>query len=133
MNYSSTQTEPIKRLVAKQDPLGDIQFTLGLSYFQTFKSFTGVKYVWQVPLSKGAMKTSVKLAELGVEAIGNDRLEAIEIGNEPSQAMFGTVDAYVQKWQKYASAIVGNISSLPSGPMFQGLGLRSESPPPFDM
>ena len=79
------------------------------------------------------MKTSVKLAELGVEAIGNDRLEAIEIGNEPSQAMFGTVDAYVQKWQKYASAISGNITTLPSGPMFQGLGLRSESPTPFDM
>lgn len=79
------------------------------------------------------METSVELAKLGVEAIGNDRLNALEIGNEPSEAMFGSVDAYVQKWQKYASAISGNISSLPSGPIYQGLGLRSETIPPFDM
>ena len=133
VNYSSRQTEPIRRLVDKQDPLGGIQFTLGRAYFQCFQAFRNVRYTWQVPLSTGRMETSVKLAKLGVEAIGNDRLDTLEIGNEPSQAMFGSVDAYVQKWQKYASAISGNISSLPSGPIFQGLGLRSETTPPFDM
>ena len=117
----------------KQSPLGGIQFTLGQAYFQCFKAFRNIRYTWQVPLSKGRLETSVKLAKLGVEAIGNNRLDALEIGNEPTQAMFGSVDVYVEKWQKYASAITGNISSLPSGPIFQGLGLRSETIPPFDM
>ena len=133
VNYSSTQSEPIRRLVKKQDPLGGIQFTLGEAYFKCFQAFRNVRYTWQVPLSKGKLETSVRLAKLGVEAIGNGRLDALEIGNEPSKAMFGSVDAYVEKWQRYASAISGNISSLPSGPIFQGLGLRSETVPPFDM
>ena len=139
MRYVEDQKEPVKE-IAKQDPLGGIEFTVGPSYFQSFSALPSVKYVWQVPLSTGSMENAVTLAKLGVKAIGIDNLHAIEIGNEPSAAMYGkhgesddaAADSYMHKWLRYSSAISGNITNLPPR-IYQGFGFRSETNAPFDM
>ena len=92
-----------------------------------------MKYVYQAPLTVGSIHNTVTFAKLGLKAIGNERLHAIEIGNEPNLAGFKSPQAYVDKWLQYAEAVSGNLTTLPSGPVYQGLALASGATPPFNV
>ncbi|KAF2725685.1 glycoside hydrolase family 79 protein, partial [Polychaeton citri CBS 116435] len=55
---------------------------LGPSYFDAFKQFEGVKYMFMVPQMPPRLSNALKWTKAGLDAIG-DKLEVVEIGNEP--------------------------------------------------
>lgn len=71
--------------------------TLGPSWFEGFRNFPGVEWVYQVPLVYLNQTNSIEGLKMAVSTIGAEDLFALEIGNEP--------DLYPAKWspEEYAS------------------------------
>ena len=86
-----------------------------------------------MPLGFGSLQNAINLAKKGLSAIGSNNLYALEIGNEPRNGTFGNQKNYMNEWLEYSKAITGNISGLPDGPLFQGLGLASSVNPSWNV
>lgn len=70
---------------AKQDGFQTTRgLKIGPSYFEGFKNFPGAKYILGVPFASNNLSNTIAFAKAGVQAIGADNLQAIEIGNEPN-------------------------------------------------
>lgn len=124
--------EPVKEL--NSETKNEIEYQVESSFFDSFKRWPGFKWTYQVPLLFGTLENSVHLVELGVDAIGESNLFALEIGNEPKAAAFGNQQQYVNQWRDHAGAIAsdGNIS-LPTKQIFQGLTLGSGASPDWNV
>lgn len=130
--YDASLKQAIKR-IPNSEQKQNISINVGSSYFESFSTWPGVKWIYQVPLGFGSLDNSLALAREGVKAIGTGNLHAIEIGNEPNPKAFGTPKNYVQQRLNYSKAISANVSGLPSGPIYQGLTLAAGSGLPFDL
>jgi hypothetical protein len=91
------QTEAV---IIPPDEIGNnvaYNITIGSSWFEGFKNFPGVEWVYQVPLVYLNKTNSIEGLKIAVSAIGVENLFALEIGNEP--------DLYPAKWspRDYAS------------------------------
>lgn len=110
--------------------------TIGPSYWDLAKSFPDAQYIIQVPLATTNVSESVAWARSAVDTIGWDKIQAIEIGNEPDlySNTFTGVDGlalqppeyqgslnnetYVGNYTKFATAIAEAIA-LPEGRVLQ--------------
>lgn len=90
-----------------------------------------LKYVYQLPLTVGTIENTLEFGKRGLAAFGNRQLHAIEIGNEPNLGEFKKPTDYVDRWLRFAKAVSGALTSIPPGPIYQGLVLASEATPPW--
>lgn len=57
--------------------------TIGPSFFSLFKNLPGAKYIFQVPLATNNLTGTVDWTKAGLNGIGVENIQAIQIGNEP--------------------------------------------------
>ncbi|KAE9404296.1 hypothetical protein BT96DRAFT_434848 [Gymnopus androsaceus JB14] len=96
---------------------------------------SGIKFIFDLPLERNdslALNNTVLGAEWALDAIGADRLDAFEIGNEEDLYVGDdivpanwTVTDYVIRWQRFSSAVIDRVL-IPYGldlsqKWFQGL------------
>ncbi|MCJ1327330.1 hypothetical protein MMC10_003998 [Thelotrema lepadinum] len=110
-----------------------VEYYVGQPYFDSFANWPNLQWTYQVPLGFGSLENAITLAKKGLSAIGVDNLYALEVGNEPKSATFGTQQKYVDEWLEYSKAIAGNVSGLPNEPLFQGLSLGSSVDPSWNV
>lgn len=119
--------------------------TIGASYWELCDSFPDAQYIIQVPLATTNVSEAVAWTQSAVDTIGWDRIQAIEVGNEPdlypSRGASGallqppnyqaklTNETYVGNFTKYVSAIAAAVS-LPDRPIFQAFDEAENS---FDL
>ena len=130
--YDASLNETIMHIPEKQQKNG-IELNVGPSYFESFSTWPGFKWTWQVPLGFGTLQNSIAMAKQGVKAIGTSNFFALELGNEPSPGSFSTVENYVNQYLNYSAEISAQVSGLPPGPIYQGLVLAASAPPSFSM
>ena len=111
----------------------NIDYFIGPPFFQSFKTWPGVKWTYQVPIPFGGLDNALAFARQGLKAIGVSNLESLEIGNEPRVPVWQAPTDYVKQWLKYSAAISEQVEGLPQGRIYQGLALASETTPPWDM
>lgn len=105
--------------------------TIGPSFWKLCDSFTDAEYIIQVPMATTNVSETIAWTQSAVDAIGWDRIQAIEIGNEPdlySNSFTGasgmklqppdylgtlTNETYVENFTKYAAAVAAAVT-LPS-------------------
>jgi hypothetical protein len=110
--------------------------TIGPSYWKLATSFTNAQYIIQVPLATTNVSETVAWVQSAVATIGWDKIQAIEIGNEPDlysntftgadgvalqpPDYQGTLnnETYVGNYTKFAAAIADAVT-LPDGPILQ--------------
>lgn len=80
------------------------------SFFESFKSIQDIDYVFQVPLTPNNVSNSVEFFRAGYENIGEDRLYAVEIGNEDDvyiiSGMSFNYKGYVDRFLEFENAII---------------------------
>ncbi|KAK7702699.1 hypothetical protein SLS57_011250 [Botryosphaeria dothidea] len=110
--------------------------TVGSTWIEGFRQFKDADVVWdlQVFLARKNLSNAVEFAKDCVDAIGIEKLNTLEIGNEPdiykSSGFFPNVTDrpssylppdYVAEFLEFADALTGNLT-LGAGPNFQALG-----------
>ena len=117
----------------KQD--SGIEYEIGPKFFESFKNWPGLQWIYQVPLPFGTLENVLELARHGIDAIGIENLYALEIGNEPKSPPFTDVKhyLYVGQWLNYSKMISNRITDLPSEPIYQGLSLGPNASAPWDV
>ena len=103
---------------------------LGTDYFETFANFPNTNFTFQVPLAQTQGSPSLDSLEqtrLALDNITLQRLDSLEIGNEPNLYVSQGVRAsgydpaeYVEDVLDYEKCLKGNLT-LPSGPLIQAL------------
>lgn len=83
--FNASQLVPVKGVKSQKIPSG-VYNTIGPSWFDSFSLLKPLpmKYIYQLPLTVGTVHNTVTFAKRGLAAFGNEKLEAIEIGNEPN-------------------------------------------------
>lgn len=81
INYNESLTEPYTCDVQVCDSTSN--FTIGPSYFNAMKRFQNASMTIQAPMNTASMNNSMEFLRLAWNALGQDRVEAIAIGNEP--------------------------------------------------
>ncbi|KAI0170236.1 beta-glucuronidase [Pestalotiopsis sp. NC0098] len=128
---------------AEQDNYQNIgNTTIGPSYWNLTNSFPDAQYIIQVPLATTNVTETIAWTQSAVDALGWDKIQAIEVGNEPD-LYSGTFtgangialqppgyqgklnnETYVGNYTKYASAIAEAIS-LPEDPILQAFDVST--------
>lgn len=119
-SYDATLKIPCSRPATEGGPAFDPPYQrLGPSWFNAFKNFPGAKYMFMVPLRQDNLENSIEYARQGLAVIG-DRLDALEIGNEPDYYPKYTVQMYVDRFVKFEKALVAAFPALDKK-IFQGI------------
>ena len=102
----------------------------GPSWIDGFPTFTDTMYALQIPLLRGTLDATVAFARAALAAITADRLDAIEVGNEPNfhppqppAPGYRPAD-YDRTFATCADALRGNLT-LPAGRSFQAGAIAS--------
>lgn len=122
-HYDATQTFPLSRPATdgKGPAFRKPFLSVGPSYFEAFKNFPQAQFIFMVPLLHRNLTNSLEWARQGLAAIG-DRLEALEIGNEPDLYQWFNVSSYVKEYVQFQKALSAEFpDQLGSGPKFQAL------------
>ncbi|KAI4597231.1 hypothetical protein KJ359_004744 [Pestalotiopsis sp. 9143b] len=128
---------------AEQDNYQNIgNTTISPSYWSLANTFPDAQYIIQVPLATTNVSETIAWTQSAVDALGWDKIQAIEIGNEPDlySGTFtgangvalhppdyqGKLDneTYVGNYTKYASAVAEAVS-LPDGPILQAFDVST--------
>ena len=116
-------------------PNGDNGLTslmyVGAPWMDSFKKMPdNAKFELQIPLERENKTNGIEFLKAALNAMGQDNLYAIEIGNEPnlypapSKGHPYTVDEYVKAVLDYEESIVAAVPSLKQ-PVFRGLDYAS--------
>ena len=97
--------------------------SIGPSFFKAFQSFPGARYIFQVPLAMDDLKETLQWTKLGLDHIGADNLESLEIGNEPNFYKHYSLADYVEQHNTFATALSKNYSRLAGAPIYQALDI----------
>jgi hypothetical protein len=119
-SYDPNLKIPASRPATEGGPAFDPPYQrLGPSWFKAFKNFPGAKFVFMVPLRQDNVANTIEYARNGLAVIG-DRLDALEIGNEPDfYPKFG-IKMYVDRFVKFEKALIAAFPSL-DRKIFQGI------------
>ncbi|ETS75105.1 hypothetical protein PFICI_13589 [Pestalotiopsis fici W106-1] len=116
--------------------------TIGPSYWELTSGFSDAQYIIQVPLATTNVSETIAWTQSAVDAIGWDKIQAIEIGNEPDlysdtmtgangialqpPAYQGTLnnETYVGNYTKFAAAIADAVA-LPDGRVLQAFDVST--------
>ena len=125
-SYKESQDYPVNRPATKDGPAFKPPFlTVGPSFFKAFKNFPAAKYVLMVPLVHRNLDNTVEWTRLSLDAIG-DRLQALEIGNEPDLYGWFGVSAYVKAFLSFEKALTAKFPKALGGkPIYQALDTAS--------
>jgi hypothetical protein len=132
--YLPAQAQPALPVAAQNNYQNVGGTTIGPSYWDLCASFSDAEYIIQVPLATANISETVAWTQSAVNALGWDKIQAIEIGNEPdlySNTYVGVVPlqppeyqgtftnaTYVGNYTEYAAAIAAAVD-LPGGPILQ--------------
>ncbi|ORY57850.1 uncharacterized protein BCR38DRAFT_448818 [Pseudomassariella vexata] len=119
--------------------------TIGPGYWELCQNFPNAQYIIQIPLATTNVNETVAWAKSAVEIVGIDKIQAIELGNEPDlyspnftedqdgvsvtlgppdyQGKF-TNETYVRNWTTYAAAVIAGVD-LPTEPIFQAFDVAA--------
>ncbi|KAL9056883.1 MAG: hypothetical protein Q9162_002654 [Coniocarpon cinnabarinum] len=130
-----TQTEPALPVAATDNYQNVGGTTIGPSFWPLLNNFNDARIVFQVPLGIDSIANAVSWTTAGVNALGLDRIEALEIGNEPDlypntddagQPLLppqyqGALDdpAYVFKYGAFSSAVASALNLPANDSLFQ--------------
>lgn len=81
ITYNESLTEPYTCNVEVCDSTST--FTIGPSYFDIMKRLQNASMTIQAPMNMASMNNSMTFLRLAWNALGQDRVEAIALGNEP--------------------------------------------------
>lgn len=103
----------------------------GPSYFDSFANFPNAKYIVDIPMAKGGSNNTLNFARAAYNSIGADRIEQLEIGNEPN--FYPGADRkhpyrpreYVKEWIRLANAVLEALGIDQNKPIFQAVALAS--------
>ncbi|KAF7533525.1 hypothetical protein G7054_g6993 [Neopestalotiopsis clavispora] len=128
---------------AEQDNYQNIgNTTIGPSYWDLTSSFLDAQYIVQVPLATTNVSEAIAWTQSAVNALGWDKIQAIELGNEPdlySNTMTGAGgialqppdyqgmlnnETYVGNYTKFVAAIAEAVA-LPDGPILQAFDVST--------
>lgn len=119
-SYDANLKGPTFRPATEGGPAFDPPYQrLGPSWFNAFKNFPGAKFVFMVPLRQDNLPNTIEYAREGLAIIGN-RLDALEIGNEPDFYPKFNMKMYVDRFVKFEKALVAAFPSL-DRKIFQGI------------
>ncbi|TPX17050.1 uncharacterized protein E0L32_012307 [Thyridium curvatum] len=131
-HYIPTQKTPVlpKAEVYNYQDVGNT--TIGSSYWKLTESFPEAKWIIQLPLANPNLTESIEWARTAINTIGEDKIYAIEPGNEPD--LYGRVskpelkpphflgildnETYVGNFTRNANA-VAEAADLPPGRILQ--------------
>ena len=121
-HYNASQPFPVSRPATEGGPAFRPPYlSLGPSYFEAFKNFPDAKYIFMVPLAHRDLNNSIEWARQGLEIIG-DRLQALDIGNEPDLYRWFDLQTYVKHFVRFQNALAAEFpQQLGQGPIFQAL------------
>jgi hypothetical protein len=119
---NASQLFPVSRPATEGGPAFRPPYlSLGPSYFEAFKNFPGAKYIFMVPLAHRNLNNSLEWAREGLGVIG-DRLQALDIGNEPDLYRWFDLPTYVKHFTRFQNALVAEFpKQLGQRPIFQAL------------
>jgi len=131
----ANQTEPALPIAGENTYQNVGNTTFGPSYWKCFKAFPSASFVFSVPLGINDTTTAAAFAKTGIDAVGLQNIEAIELGNEPdlwpgTNAMgvpllpplyqgHITNDSYVYTFGAFASAVSAALDLPQNQPIFQ--------------
>ena len=99
--------------------------SVGPDYFESFKNFPGAEYIFMVPLFHRNLNNTLEWTRQGLSAIG-DRLQALEIGNEPDLYSWFSVSKYVNEFVRFKKALSARFPEyLGNRTIYQGLDTSS--------
>jgi hypothetical protein len=128
-SYAANQKLPVNRPATQGGPAFTQPYlTVGPSYFNAFKNFPNANFVLMVPSYHDKLDNSIEWARKGLAAIG-DRLDAVEIGNEPNFWKNFSVQKYVDRTIKFERGLVKAFPKL-NQKIFQGID-KAWSPQTF--
>ncbi|KAH7053490.1 hypothetical protein B0J12DRAFT_57299 [Macrophomina phaseolina] len=100
---------------------------LWLYSFANLPAFVNPRYTLQIPLARKDVANGIAFASASVEAMGEGKLDALEIGNEPNfypkygcgdrtdrDGSWGPVD-YAREWTRYAGNLMRGVEGLEGG------------------
>ncbi|EME45631.1 glycoside hydrolase family 79 protein [Dothistroma septosporum NZE10] len=118
---NTSQAQAVNLPATNYGPSTSPALTLSPAYFDAFKMFNNAQYVFMVPLRQRNITSSLQFAQYGMAAIGN-RLQALEIGNEPDFYDWFSSTAYANEFKDFQSALIDQFPGA-----LKGLG-RSFTP-----
>ncbi|KAK4614552.1 Beta-glucuronidase [Fulvia fulva] len=124
-HFDANQKESVNFPATIRGPAFDKPYlALGPSYFEAYKSFPNAKFLFMVPheqvyLGEQPISNTIEWARHGLAVIG-DRLDALEIGNEPDFYPRITHQKYIDSSLKIQAALQKEFPKLLTGkPIFQ--------------
>lgn len=128
-SFNAAQKVPASRPATEGGPaFGKPFLQIGPSYFEAYKSFPNANFVFMVPFAhyfggeKGRLQNMLNWAEHGLKVIG-DRLDALEIGNEPdfyNKKHFDTAK-YIRLFNTAQKTLSKKFKQLQGKQIFQAL------------
>ncbi|SMR55723.1 unnamed protein product [Zymoseptoria tritici ST99CH_1E4] len=121
-SYSATQVKlAVNQDATKQGPSFQAPFlVVGPRYFDAFKNFKNAKFILQVPSANDNLSNGIAWARKALTTIGYNRLDAVQIGNDPDSWKGFTVQKYVDRHRKFEKALVKDFPKL-NQKIFQGI------------
>ncbi|KAI0387943.1 hypothetical protein F5Y04DRAFT_286849 [Hypomontagnella monticulosa] len=119
--FNSTQKEPTNFPATKFKPQMKGGVTIGPSFFDAFKNWPGAKFEFMVPFRNTSHSHSWKWAEAGMDSIGIENLETLELGNEPNFYHWFSVSEYAKRYITLHDNLKQRIPSLNNKKIFQAL------------
>lgn len=127
-SYNASQTYVANRPATQGGPAFRPPFlSVGPSYFEAYRNFPKAKYVFMVPLVHHDINNTLEWTRLGLEAIG-DRLQALEIGNEPDLYPRYSVPNYVEDFLYFEKVLSASFPKQLGGggrPGYQAMDIAS--------
>ncbi|EME42105.1 glycoside hydrolase family 79 protein [Dothistroma septosporum NZE10] len=124
-HYDASQKDPVNFPATTTGPHFDKPYlVLGPSYFQAYNSFPNARFLFMVPheqvyLGLQPVSNTIEWARQGLAVIG-DRLDALEIGNEPDFYSQITQQKYIDSSLKIQTALQKEFPELLTDrPIFQ--------------
>lgn len=104
--YNASLKTPVNFPATEGGPRFDPPYLqVGPSYFKAYNSYPNAQFLFMVPLEKNNIANSVAWAKEGLAVIG-DRLNALELGNEPDFYYKFSPSSYVTNFNNMRAAMV---------------------------
>lgn len=109
----------------------------GPSYFDSFDNFPSAKFIFDIPFAKNNLKNSLAFAKVGFGTIRRDRIDSLEIGNEPNFYPGGdrprgySPADFVTEWANWTTIVSEALGISTDKPVWEAVALASPRYPPI--
>jgi hypothetical protein len=100
--------------------------TFGPAYFDAFATIPNAKYVIDIPMKKSNLENSKLFAKHAYQKVGQSKITALEIGNEPNN--YGKTQVrYVKEWGNWSAQISTAVGLDEDKKIYQAVALAAET------